>query len=56
MAGLLDALGIADTDEGVFSQRARRRHRTHRRRFCGALTGMLVFGRLFGRERKDTGT
>lgn len=58
VAGLLDALGIADTDEGVFKAASGLADGIGLTGdgSCGALTGgCMVFGRLFGRERKDHG-
>jgi C_GCAxxG_C_C family probable redox protein len=56
VAGLLDALGIEDADEGVFRAASGLADGIGLTGdgSCGALTGScMVIGRVFGRERKD---
>ena len=56
VAGLLDALGIEDADEGVFRAASGLADGIGLTGdgSCGALTGgCMVIGLLFGRERKD---
>jgi C_GCAxxG_C_C family probable redox protein len=56
VAGLVDALGIEDANEGVFKASSGMADGIGLTRdgSCGGLTGgCMVFGLLFGRERKD---
>lgn len=58
VAGLLDALGIEDNGEGVFKAASGLADGIGLTGdgSCGALTGAcMVFGLVFGRERKDHG-
>lgn len=58
VAGLLDSLGIEDENEGVFKAASGLADGIGLTGdgSCGALTGAcMVFGKIFGRERKDHG-